>query len=775
MIRSVALQNLRLIWVLIALLNALVTPVALATGSYTTPGSRALADANSTGDSLVAGDNKFLVSSNQKYSGRNFARKFPTEPSVVSGGLFNRNANSTGLLSGLLCSQSEVVSFIMNQDGQLATKNFDLSQAIKISGARDLRCSVDRDRGSWIALNLKNGLGIYFPTAMTAPQNAQQFTLPKIAGQWSHSVSVGDDFVIFSDNGQSAWINLSENTVRQPQLIRSPWSELDPHDTLASSGSLLLRAGQGQVVLTRFERSDGNISWSPVEKINISPCSEAAGCGAWVGADGRWIVSGIWGTYLGLGQKFVRLKLPLVMSDATTPGVAIVADSKKYIVVGDIDADIGNLPAESAFARVTLQLESEQDGIETRGKKVRRSAVWLKGRVSELSEHFVDVAQKPQVLFSYSPHSNLSSAQGDVIVFEGRLPQKLPSHWAAVEPQVEFAPLTMTSEWTPVTRGSTPPSPGRAWWSDSIAIKQATQALKDANITPQPIRIAVIDSGVDATHPALRDVFLMNQNEIPGNGIDDDGNGFIDDTIGYDFVAERPTPQDEFGHGTHVAGLLSNVWSREGILGGAWNARLRILRALDSKGKSNSIDLARAISAAIRGQVDILNCSWGGGPETQILKDAFAATQAANIMVFSSAGNDGLNTDVYPQVPKKFAGVFSIGASTQNQSRARFSNWGAQSVFLFAPGSDITSTLPDGRYGEKSGTSMASPIAASVGALVLGTLRTIHPEWSQRQQIEVTADILCRSSEKNRLAQPSSKCGSLNGLAAIKSTLEGTP
>jgi subtilisin family serine protease len=383
--------------------------------------------------------------------------------------------------------------------------------------------------------------------------------------------------------------------------------------------------------------------------------------------------------------------------------------------------------------------------------------------------------EPPKVLFKYAPHSTESAAQGDVIIGEGRIPNDLPAHWAAVEPQVEFDAILMANEWSPAVRSSQPLPPPKPWWLDSAALTGAVSEIKKSNIQLQPMKVAVIDSGADLTHPALQGAFAVNENEIDGNGIDDDGNGLIDDRVGYDFILEKSSPADEFGHGTHVAGLIRNRWSDEGLFGGAMNARLKIFRALDARGKSNSIDLSRAISAAIQESVDLMNCSWGGGPETQVLRDAFAAAKRADILVFASAGNDSLNSDQNPQVPKKFSGVFSIGASTQSQTRARFSNWGAESVFLFAPGSDILSSLPDGRFGEKSGTSMASPIAASGASLVAGVLRKKNPEWSRAQLNSVTTDILCKSSEKNRLAVPNSKCGSLNVLRAIQISIGAEP
>ncbi len=741
-------------------------------GSYSSGGSRALAGSNSAGDSFIAGDFKVLVRRGAQTGGRSFFRKFPSEPGIVSGALIERTSVQRDETIVRLCSQASTLAAIIDSSGQSTFSEADLSSVLQLSGPRDLRCAVNTSTGQWIAANLKSGAAIIYASADSTDRATNRVQLPNTSGKWTHIISLGQQFFAFSDNGQAAVITPQETDTAEVELTRPPWSDIAPHDTFASHGTSLLRTGDGHTGLVQLERNNSLITWINSQKINISPCGENGGCGAWLGLDQRWIVAGLWGTYTGTKTEFTRLKVPLVISDATSPGVALVPALNQFLLVGDTEAEIGRLPEQTRNTSGQNNFRDRTSNEEYRGTRPNRYAIWLKGQVNNLTEHFGPTRQRPKVLFSYAPHATLSAATGDVIVGEGRIPEKLPSHWAAVEPQVEFDPILMANEWTPAMRSAQIQPPAKPWWLDSLGLKQAVGQLQKAPIRPQPLRVAVIDSGVDVKHPALSGVFALNEKEIEGNGIDDDGNGLTDDLIGYDFIDEKPTPDDEFGHGTHVAGLIRNTWSSDGTFGGAFNARLKIFRALDARGKSNSIDLSRAIAAAIADNSDVMNCSWGGGPETQILHDAFAAAHRAQILIFSSAGNDAINTDVNPQIPKKFSGVLSVGASTANQTRARFSNWGASSVFLFAPGADIVSTLPDGRFGEKSGTSMASPIAASVGTLVLGTLRAKHPEWSRAQQNETATSILCMSSEKNRLAQPNSKCGSLNALTAVRMSLE---
>ncbi|MFZ9519417.1 MAG: S8 family serine peptidase [Silvanigrellaceae bacterium] len=759
------------VWIL-SLASVFTNATAIAANGYANPGSRALADANSAGDFFVSGDNKIVVYRNQFSAARLFKRSFPNEPAIVSGGLIERLPDSTLPTLARVCSQTETILASIDSAGKFKFETRDLSGELNLASARDLRCAVDSTGGSWAALNLKTGVGLIFANADSSNQIVSRFKLPGATGAWSHFLAVGGQFLALNINGQNATLRPDHDNNAQIELLRSPWSEIDPHDTFATRGNVVLRAGQAQVSIAERRVVSGSQTWTDKTNINISPCSETGGCGASLSPDGSWIVAGIWGTYVGKDSKFIRIKTPLVFSESTSPGTALNRKQNKYMIVGDTDADIATLPPEFEkldHSKTNLKFESEY-----RLSKKSRFAVWLKGRVDEL-EVFANPNQtKPRPLFSYSPFSNFVQATGDVIVVEGPVPKKLPNHWAALEPQVEFDAISLANEWIPATQMKED-TPKRPWWVDALQLPKAIAELQASGVSPLDVRVSIVDSGVDLKHPGLRGVFAVNEREVPDNGIDDDENGLVDDVHGYDFVKESGAIEDDFGHGTHVAGLVNNSWSRQVLLGGAFNTRLKIYRALDSQGKSNSIDLARAISAALQSGTDIMNCSWGGGPETQILRDAFAAASRANVIVFSSAGNDALNSDIYPQVPKKFPGIFPIGAGTPSQTKARFSNWGERSVFAFAPGLNIFSTLPEGRFGEKSGTSMASPIAASVASLVLGTLRQTHPEWSSEQQNQATLAALCTGAEKNKLATPFSKCGSINALGALKSSLRQAP
>lgn len=748
------------------------TPAAPAAGGYTTPGSRALADSNSHGDYILAGDTKILIRRGSFESALKLTKEFPVEPSVVTGALLERRAVTgrnagTEITQAIVCAERKVHFLTLDSEGKFTEKIVSLAESLVLKKPRDLRCAAHPRTGQWLAVNLATGAALL--------DGAMRFQLPQNSGRWTHTVTVADSFFVFGENGLAAQIVQSEFPDAEPfvRQVKAPFSDLQNRDTLFARDSQIIRTGEQQTALIEMRPGSAFPEWERGVRIPLNACAENGGCGAWLGSDQRWIVAGSYGTFVGRGQNFSRISAPLLGSDATTMGVALVAPTNQFILVGDIDSDVRALPAEAALTRFILA-EKYAARAESYGRSAPRHLVWLKNNSVDFNSN-ARTDLKAKSLFSYRTHSAPSGSQGDVVLYEGRLPETWPKNWLAAEPEVEFEAITLANEWTPSARSLKLPTPQSTWWVSASGIELALNEISAKKVPLRETIVGVVDSGIDASHPLLEPVLHKNLLEIPGNNIDDDGNGLVDDVVGYDFVDEDELPTDEFGHGTHVAGLIANAWPQSGSLGGAPNAKLRIFRALDSSGKSNSIDLARAVAAAIRSRVDILNCSWGGGPETQALRDAFAAANAAEILIFSSAGNDGLNINSAPPMPKRFPGVLSVGASTTSGGRARFSNWGEKTVFAFAPGSDITSTLPGSQLGEKSGTSMASPIAASIGALLVGAIRERHPEWSREQQNAETVRLLCSSALQNKPTQGASKCGSLQAHRALRMLLSIAP
>ena len=240
------------------------------------------------------------------------------------------------------------------------------------------------------------------------------------------------------------------------------------------------------------------------------------------------------------------------------------------------------------------------------------------------------------------------------------------------------------------------------------------------------IVVAVIDSGVDYNHMDLAANIWNNTGEIPGNNIDDDGNGYIDDTRGWDFCRYGQTPDndpmDDNGHGTHCSGTIAAVGNNGvGIVGVSWNAKIMPLKFLGSAGTGYTSDAIPAIQYAIDNGADIMSNSWGGGSYLQSLEDAISAANDAGILFVAAAGNDYANNDMSPHYPSSYdvPNVVAVAATDHNDLKASFSNYGLTSVDLGAPGVNTYSTIPGDSYGYKSGTSMATPHVAGAAALVL--------------------------------------------------------
>ena len=243
--------------------------------------------------------------------------------------------------------------------------------------------------------------------------------------------------------------------------------------------------------------------------------------------------------------------------------------------------------------------------------------------------------------------------------------------------------------------------------------------------------VAVIDTGVDYKHRDLAQNIWVNEDEIPNNGIDDDGNGFVDDVRGWDFVARGGRncaryedcrgrdndPMDVQGHGTHVSGIVAAVSNNEeGISGVAPKAKIMPLRAGYSTGLSGMLktsDILDAITYAINNDADVINMSFAG-QSLNIVEDVLSLAHSLGIVSVAASGNSGSSFKNYPAA---FDTVISVGALSKNNYRAYFSNYGDW-VDIYAPGVSIFSTLPGNEYGFESGTSMASPVVAGLVALI---------------------------------------------------------
>jgi subtilisin family serine protease len=242
--------------------------------------------------------------------------------------------------------------------------------------------------------------------------------------------------------------------------------------------------------------------------------------------------------------------------------------------------------------------------------------------------------------------------------------------------------------------------------------------------------VAVIDTGVAYNHPDLAANMWVNPGEIPNNGIDDDGNGYIDDVHGYDFVHSDGDPYDDHGHGTHVSGTIAAVGNNGiGVTGVTWSARIMALKFLDAGGGGSTANAIRAVLYAADMGAKVLSNSWGGGGFSQALLDAIRTADAAGALFVSAAGNSNTDNDATPNYPSNYevANIIAVAATDQNDAKAAFSSFGANTVDLGAPGVSIYSTVPTSGhpccsdpagYHLLSGTSMAAPHVSGAAALL---------------------------------------------------------
>jgi serine protease len=253
--------------------------------------------------------------------------------------------------------------------------------------------------------------------------------------------------------------------------------------------------------------------------------------------------------------------------------------------------------------------------------------------------------------------------------------------------------------------------------------------------------VAVIDSGVDYNHPDLAADVWHNPGEVAGNGRDDDGDGIVDDVYGADFSTGTPTGNalDNNGHGTHVAGIIGAAGNNGiGVSGVAWNVKIMDLKFLDANGNGVTSNAVQAIYYAVNHGAKVINASWGGSAGSAALQSAIDYARAHGVIFVTSAGNNAANNDVSPAYPADYTqdNVIAVAATDWNDNLATFSNYGAKTVALAAPGSYIYSTYPTeidaaSPYRYYSGTSMAAPFVSGAMALVWG----MHPEWSYSQVI----------------------------------------
>jgi subtilisin family serine protease len=265
----------------------------------------------------------------------------------------------------------------------------------------------------------------------------------------------------------------------------------------------------------------------------------------------------------------------------------------------------------------------------------------------------------------------------------------------------------------------------------------ATAAWDVVTGTPSVV-IAVIDSGIDMSHPDLVGQVWTNPGDPTVNSTDDDGNALVDDVNGWNFVDNNNDISDSNGHGTQVAGVIAAATNNvTGIAGLCWQCRIMPVKVMADSGIANYSDIAAGINYAMMKGARVINLSVGGYADSNALRTAIAAAVAQGIVVVGGAGNDNVTAPFYPAA---YPNVLAVAATTITDTKAVFSNYGSW-VNVSAPGADITTTFLGGDYGSASGTSMAAPFVSGLA----GLLRTLHPDWNQstvRSQIVHTTDSI---------------------------------
>ena len=264
-----------------------------------------------------------------------------------------------------------------------------------------------------------------------------------------------------------------------------------------------------------------------------------------------------------------------------------------------------------------------------------------------------------------------------------------------VEPNYYYRPALIPND----------PFYNKLWGADNTGQSiNGSSGLPDAdidlpeawNITTgnDQIVVAIIDTGVDLSHPDLYNNIWLNKDEIPDNQQDDDNNGYIDDVVGWDFVDNDNLPDDSGRHGTHVAGTIAAAGNNEiGISGISWNVKIMVLRFINALNYGTTSDAVRAIEYANDKGAQVINCSWGSPDFSLSLKEAIRASDA---LVVCSAGNDGQNIDNQANYPAahNYSNMLATAASNPNDTLANFSNYSSVSVDVVAPGTNIYSCRP---------------------------------------------------------------------------------
>lgn len=304
------------------------------------------------------------------------------------------------------------------------------------------------------------------------------------------------------------------------------------------------------------------------------------------------------------------------------------------------------------------------------------------------------------------------------------------------------------------------PAISSAWglkMTDSQKAWRISQGSRD-------IVVAIIDTGVDTKHPDLVNNLWINKGETgkdkfgrdkATNKVDDDGNGFVDDVSGWNFVENNNDLKDGHGHGSHIAGIVgAEGGNGQGLSGVSPKVSMMVLKYYDAKGTevNNLINTVKAIDYAVKMNANIINYSGGGIAPSPDEKAAIERAMRKGILFVAAAGNERSNSDVKKYYPADYGlpNILSVTAIDRFQNVLPSSNFGEQTVDVAAPGNDIISTLPNGQYGYMTGTSQATAFATGVAALVMANNPSLRTADQIRKYLTQTGDTDLKLVGKTR-------------------------
>lgn len=280
-----------------------------------------------------------------------------------------------------------------------------------------------------------------------------------------------------------------------------------------------------------------------------------------------------------------------------------------------------------------------------------------------------------------------------------------------------------------------PDKGGKDWGADAVNAPE----VWEEGYTGEGVVVAVLDSGVDYNHDDLKNNIWTNDGEIAGNGIDDDGNGYIDDFYGWNFDGSNNNTMDVAGHGTHVSGTIAGEDNGFGVTGIAYDAEIMPVKVLDDSGSGSQTSIANGIYYAVDNGADVINLSLGSSQDLPEVSEAIKYASEQGVTAVMAAGN---SSGQMPGYPARYANQYGIavGAIDEDENMASFSNRaGFQEItYVTAPGVDIYSTYADNTYENLNGTSMATPHVAGVVALMLSADPSLDHN-SIRQILEDTS------------------------------------